>query len=264
MKIVGELGRSGIREFLQPGYPKINMEEDNLTVQEVYVMNPRAMEKLPKIGDRYRGEMPLRNDVGDLVLTRVQAHPKGGGAEVWEVDLEYGPKPLCDDESGSGRNKVRKWYEMGSEEMDVPLEQHPRYRACWNHRLLAQEGVAAVPAWWETATSTAVADRRYRWGAPDEEPEEGWHVLKNETKPGVESFRNGAVTVTVTKSCLRREGFEAEAKSQDYTRGKPGVTFGVGGEWLRGGSSIRREGRRWVMAVTYINAKQIDEDLYDS
>ena len=262
MKIVGDIGKSGRRQYLQPGYPKITCEEDNLTVQEQYVMNAAAMKKLPRLWDEYEGEMPLPNDVGKLVLLRISAERKTEGGP-WTVDLEYGPEPLYDEVSRSGRNQVRKNYEMSTEDMDVPLEQHKDYRTNWNHVLLAKSGLNEVPEWWGTATDTVVDGEDYCWAKPGE-TKEGWHVVAAETMPGVESWRNGAVTVTVTKTCRSREGFDREAKKQDYTIGKPGKTFGVTGKWLRGGSNIRREGRRWVMTVAYINCKKYQEELYEA
>ena len=263
MKTVGKIGGSGRQKYLQPGYPKISSEEDNLTVTELYVMNAAEMRKLPKRGDEYEGEMPLPNDVGKLVLLRIGAEPKATGGP-WTVTLEYGPEPLYDEVSGTGRNQVRKTYEMSTEDMDVPLEQHKDYRTCWNHVLLAKTGLNAVPEWWGEATDTVIDGDDYKWGKPGETSKEGWHVVKAETMPGIESWRSGAVTVTVTKTCRSREGFDREAKKQDYTIGKPGKTFGVTGKWLRGGSSIRREGRRWVMTVAYINCKRYQEELYEA
>ena len=40
------------------------------------------------------------------------------------------------------------------------------------------------------------------------------------------------------------------------------MTFGKSGEWLRGGSKLKKEGRYWVLTVSYINSKVIDRDIY--
>ena len=260
MKCVGQLSK-GDGKVLQPGYPKIENSEENLVVRLVYMVGAKAMKSLPKIGDKYNGAIPISSEIEEVVLSRVTAEPKSEDGP-WRVELEYTPEPLYDEVSGNGRNRVWKTYEMSTDDMDVPLEQHEEYQARWNHVLLAKDGVSAVPTWWETTADTVIADTNYKWGKPGEKVEEGWHVIKAETKPGVESFRDGVVTVTVTKLCHKRSGFDAEAKRRDYTVSAPGKTFGIEGMWLRGGSSIRREGRRWQMTTQFINSKYIDKDLY--
>jgi hypothetical protein len=70
--------------------------------------------------------------------------------------------------------------------------------------------------------------------------------------------------VIKTETALSRTSLQNEAKRNDYTQDKPGITFGFGGQWLRCGSSIRRNGRRWELQVRYINCKKVDTDLYDT
>lgn len=261
MKIVGKLARADAL-VPQPGYPKITETEDNFTVSVRYVCTALEMRYLPKVGEAYRGETGFPYDGDKLVLSERRAEPKAEGGP-WVVDLVYAPEPLYDEVSGSGRNQVRKTYELSTEDMDVPLAQHPRYRMCWDHVLAAAPGMG-VPSWWPSAVSAVSAGASYRWLGPGEQPPEGWSVVAAETKPGVESFRSGVVRVHVTKTARKRAQFDSEARRQDYTIGAPGKTFGVSGTWLRGGSVIRRNGRLWELSVDYINAKAIDTDLYDS
>lgn len=261
MKIVGEL-RKAHALVPQPGYPKVTATEEGFSVQVRYVCSPAELRYLPRIGEAYTGETGIRHEGDKLVLSELRAEPKADAAGPWTADLTYTPEPLCDEVTGSGRSLVRKTYELHTEDQDVPLAQHPRYRMCWDHVLAARNG-GAVPAWWSSATSAADCAEGYQWLRPGDAVPEGWTVLAAETKPGVTAFRSGVVRVSLAKTCLTRKAFDEEARRQDYTIGRPGKTFGVAGRWLRGGSTIRRNGRLWELTVDYINAKAIDTDLYD-
>lgn len=241
---------------LQPGYPKITAEEDNITVSLQYMVEKGRLRDLPDLGDPYRGELPRGSGVEKVVLTRMTCTPKTPDGP-WLVDLEYGPEPLYDET----RKGVRKTYELSTEDMDVPLAQHPDYKMKWDHVLLSKGG-SSVPSFWRSATSASGTGESYMWAKPGDVIPEGWKVIAAETKPGVESYRSGVARVTLVKTCRSRSALQAEARSQDYTIGRPGTTFGYRGDWLRGGSSIKRNGRRWELTVDYLNSSRIDRDLY--
>ena len=50
---------------------------------------------------------------------------------------------------------------------------------------------------------------------------------------------------------------------KDYTIQEPPDAFGRTGQWLRGGSSIRKTGRYWELSVSYLNSKEWDKEMYD-
>lgn len=263
MIIVGTLGDR--RTIVpQPGYPKITLTEGDLTIRERYFMSKDELKYLPEIGDAYRDDIPLRSDIEKLVLDEISTEPRSSDGP-WVVDLLWKPEPLYDDVSGRGQNRIMKTYELSTEDQDVPLEQHPAYRTCWNYILIGRNGVGLeVPAWWATATNVKVAGdgTSYQWIKPGGLISDGWRIICQEIKPGVESYRSGVVRVIVTKTCLRRGPLQDEARRQDYTTGSPGITFGYNVSWLRGGSNIRRQGKKWELQVSYIGVHIIDEDLY--
>lgn len=242
----------------QPGYPVVTEEEDSVTVRDCYVCAASKLDSFPAVGSLWRGYLPRNSGVDRVALRRVERHPMSSDG-LWLVTLTYEPEPLYDRVDGD----IRTTYELATDDMDVPLEQHPSYRACWNHTLLGKAG-ETVPAWWATARNTEGTGETYQWMKPGDPVPEGWTVLKAPAKPGVEAFRSGVPKVTVTKTSPKRAPLQQEARRQDYTRGAPGVTFGYSGSWLRGGSSIRREGRRWVLTVVYMNSAVVDTDIYDS
>jgi hypothetical protein len=42
------------------------------------------------------------------------------------------------------------------------------------------------------------------------------------------------------------------------------MTFGKEGEWLRGGSKLKKEGRYWVLTVSWLNRDEWDSDIYEA
>lgn len=257
--------RGNIIKTPLPGYPKIVESVDDTTVEERYTMAPEELPLLPSRGDPYDGEIPIVLVDVPLVLRERRVTPKPG-AVLYSVELIYGPAEH--DEGGGtsirGRGE-RAIYEYTTEDIDVPLKQHENYRTEWNHVLLRKNGVDISGGDWSAATDLQIPDYladSFKWARPGDQVPDGWHVARPETKPGVESFRRGVAVVTVTKRAATRRKFEKESKT-DYTRQTPPMTFGLAGEWLRGGSRIYSEGKVWVMVVQYTNSLRIDPDLYD-
>lgn len=248
-----------------PGYPKIVESIDDTTIEERYTMAPGELVLLPSPGDTYQGDIPIALSDTPIVLRERRITPKPGSV-LYAVELIYGP-PEYDEGGGAagGGRGARVVYEYTTEDIDVPLKQHVNYRTEWNHVLLRKIGVDISGGDWSEATGLEIPDdlaESFKWARPGDPVPDGWHVVRTETKPGVESFRRGVVVVTVTKRASIRRKFEQESK-QDYTRQQPPLTFGHAGEWLRGGSRIYAEGKTWVMVVQYTNSLKIDPDLYD-
>ena len=102
----------------------------------------------------------------------------------------------------------------------------------------------------------------YKWLQPGDKCPEGFVVIARETKPGVESFRRGITTVQWVRRCGCKRKLEKSA-ALDYTIQMPKETFGKSGLWLRGGSKIRRNGRKWELTVSFLNSMDYDVDLYE-
>ncbi len=158
--------------------------------------------------------------------------------------------------------------------LSLPLARHPAYRMCWDHQLIAAPGVSAVPTWWATATTDAIAsesDRlNYRWQKPGDTPIRtavgSWRILKTPTKPGTESFDWATYAIT------ERARFRSDRAAGRMIAGKlnqigqPVTTFGItGGSWKCGDASVGWNGRCWVATLSWTRSSEDagwDADLY--
>ena len=121
--------------------------------------------------------------------------------------------------------------------LSLPLARHPAYRTCWDHQLIAAPGVSAVPSWWATSASEAIATEsdslKYRWQRPGDTPIRTatgtWGILKTPTKPGTETFDWATYTIT------ERAKFRSARKAGKMVANalnkidKPCTTFGIAG-----------------------------------
>jgi hypothetical protein len=164
---------------------------------------------------------------------------------------------------------------------EKPLEQHPDYLNKWNYHLACREDATTEdPSWWDTsgaAGGTFMDDggepESYRWiKDPSELPqEEGhtWKIIKKKTKPGIESFFSPSVTVFF-KYYYSDYAKASTASADAGKRQTPEYTFGrTGGEWLNMGSSVYKDGRKWVMETSWQfsennrDGQGWDNDLYE-
>jgi hypothetical protein len=126
--------------------------------------------------------------------------------------------------------------------------------------------VTASPAWWLTAENdhTVPSDdaEKYKWVRNGEQPASGWYMIAAATKPGVESFKTFVPEVHYKKYSRAQSTLQRIA-SKDGTRQSPPDDYGRSGDWLQNGSSIRKEGRLYVLETTYLNSRVIDSDIYD-
>jgi hypothetical protein len=245
----------------QPGYPTLEGELNNERIVAKYTAPPSNIKKyLPDYGSGFKdSRFPYLSDFGHLRLSDYSVIPRSGSKLV-EVTLTY-----TSPDGSFARDDQDDEVTYNTDEEPLPLEKHSGYRMNWNHDLHAKVSVNESPVWWESAAAGHVPpgdDPDYKWVSPGEQPASEWKKLIAATKPGVENYLRGRTTVHWKKYSRFRKTLQRIA-DQDYTKQSPPDTFGRSGEWLQGGSSIRKEGRLWVLEVTYINAPTgWDNDLY--
>ena len=255
-KLIGRIGW-----VMQPGYPELSGEEGDETITERYVVGASEIGAIPLPGTAYaNAEHSFFNAFSGLRLQSRTVRAMAGG-KTYEVVLVYAYPPGM---APLGDTEVYESVEYSTREFSAPLNQHPDYRYNWDHKLLAAEGVVSSPSWWSTAVDDRMKEeesRQWRWARPDESVPDQWRVLLPEEKPGITSYLTGVAVVTHTcRSASRTKLIRKIA--DDFHIATPPETFGATGFWLRGGSSMRKEGRYWVQRVTYTNTSKLDGDIY--
>lgn len=247
---------------IQPDSPELSGQEGDETVTVKVTATSKGLVNLPQYGAPFESKDPFFAQFSYLVLTGRSVRLDKGG-KTYSVTLTYGTS------EGSENNTeavVRREVEYSTQDADIPLAQHPNYRVRWNHVLIAKKGTASSPSWWTNASDKAISSDdagKYAWAKPDEKVPEGWYCLLAETKRGVEAYRSGICTVSEISRSTNKSYLERSA-AKDYTIQTPPDTFGRPGQWLRGGSSIRKSGRYWELSVSYLNSKKWDEELYNT
>ena len=258
-KVIGN-----VRWVLCSGYPQVSGTDgiEQLTVK--YTVDEDGMEAVPEYRDFYVNRSASRffAKYERMRLKGKSIVPLESG-DVFEVTLTYAHDD--NDVPDAGATVHEEW-EYDTQDYDVPLAKHTKYRYCWNHKLAAKTSAgAAVPGWFETAKNEVMdagTGDTYKWLKADDKCPDGYTVIAQETKPGVESFRRGITTVQCIKSSCSKRKLERSAQ-QDYTIKRPKETFGKDGQWLRGGSKIRKNGKKWELTVSFLNSRDYDVDLYE-
>jgi len=256
-KLVG-----GVSWTPQVGYPKYVNADGEETLSMNYLLAADEIGDLPSSRTAFLdARFPAFLDRGFL-LTRQVLTPKAD-CKVWLLEQEYSIPGMG---SGGANPDVDEEIEYDTDEYEVPLAQLSNYRVCWDHVLLRRKGskTTVSDSNWRAATSLYIEDylkNDYKWAKPDDAVPEGWSVYRHATKYGVTGRLSGAGVVTVTRRAGNK-GILERAMAKDYTIQTPPDTFGLSGEWLRTGSSIKKDGSKWVLVVKYRNAKKIDRDLY--
>ena len=244
-----------------PGYPEVTGQDGEETVTVRVTATADGLQKyLPTYGSFFDAADPFFARFRYLLLTGRTISADQGG-KTYTVTLTYGVGEEDDGEESTVKSEI----EYTTQDVDIPIAQHANYRVCWNNLLLAVNGVRLIPSWWSTARDKKIPSDNvasYAWAKPDDQIPDGWYCLCPETKPGVESFRGGICTVTEIRRSTNK-GFLSRSAKKDYTIQKPPDHFGRSGEWLRGGSSIRKCGRYWELTVSYLNSRTVDRDLYE-
>ena len=250
--------RGAINWTMLPGYPTLTLAGNDDRIEAKYSASEADLTTIPPDWSRFPAAgYPAIFDREDLRLSEVQIVPhKGGAKQLYEITLIYSVPVYTMSE-----DEVMQEVEKDSQDVEVALAKHASYRTCWDHTLAAQ-AAGPVPAWWGTATSTVLATEQYIWLRPGDPPPDGYMIIAAETKPGVTGFLSGVAVVRETKRSRNQNKLSRETRN-DYKIQDPPDDFNVPGDWLRGGSSIRRDGKLWVLTVQYTNSKLIDRDLYD-
>ena len=245
-----------------PGYPQLTIGENSEELRVNYTASSAALASLPEIGSYFvSSDTALSVFSGrDLPLKSLTITPMPG-YKTFKLELVFSRE----DSDDNSDHQVSTEYEYSTEEIQYPLAEHPNYLVKWDHQLAAKTGTTAIPAWWDTLnkaevpTADAATYKLLRRGdaAPD-----GWAVLKAPEKTA-DNYLRGCAVVTVTKRAVSKVKFQADA-GNDFTRASPPQRFGIsGGEWLRGGSTIRKDGKKWVQVVSYRHSRVVDHDLYN-
>lgn len=251
----------GIPEWVvQAGYPEVSGQDGDETVTVKITATAAGIAKnLPRYGQYFSSDDEFFARFSYLQLTG-RTVALNLGKKTYSITLTYSVKEADEGEEST----VKRDVEYTTQDTDVPLAQHKNYRVRWNHILLTSGADNSVPDWWESATDVKIPAgdaEKYVWALPDDKIPDGWRCLCAQTKPGVESYRSGVCTVTEISRSTNKSYLQRTAAS-DYTIQKPPDTFGRPGEWLRGGSSIRKSGNYWELTVSYLNSTKIDRELY--
>ncbi len=241
-----------------PGYPALSGKSGEQKIQDKFRVAAADLVTLPAFRSKFVAAGWPSCYALDVYLADIGIKPTTPG--VFEVTLNY-EVPSYDPTETEDSETISK----ETQDVDVPLSQHPNYRTKWDYCLAVKltAGTLTVPSWWSSATDTVLSTDNYRWLKPGDSVPDGFVVIAAETKPGQTTYRRGVTIVHYVKRSRSKTRLERDC-SKDYKRTPPPDDFGVSGVWLRGGSSITYNGKCWELAVDYTNSKTIDEDLYDT
>lgn len=188
---------------------------------------------------------------------------------VWECELNYelGTDGLDVEppDSGWGAKSCRLRGGM----LSRALEEHPDYRAKWNHYLFARSGTTALPSWHETATDTRIpeADREnYQWTKYPDSARSGFVLLAGPAKPGIASFDTAVYTVTEVARFRSASAAGTMVAAKLNRIGAPAQTFGNAcGSWKCDDAEVSWNGKYWLARLTWTRSADEngwDEDIY--
>lgn len=192
----------------------------------------------------------VAQDEGDIWICEV-------GAEI-NYDDDGNPS---DPTTATGPNSQR----LSGSRLGLALEDHPKYHASWNHKLIANiktVPVPAVPRWYLNATDTTIPDsdkEKYRWVGPKEEYPSDWYTICNIDPrfKGVTGFDWSTYTITEAgkHSSKNKAGWvTAEALNSIVAEpelGDFGLTAKLGGDWKVDDIDVYYDGKYWIANRTY-------------
>jgi len=212
----------------------------------------------PELGSRFYEDDPT---FIDFVLDDIEVSKAEGGLNAI-VTLKY----IIPENKGFEPENNDPIYSLSDGGLEKELETHPDYKTNWNYCLAAEKTVTSSPSWWLTATDLSMSSsdgEKYRWVTDSNSIAEGWYILKEAQKQGIQSYILPSPTVTTT-IYYARESDANNAANKVGQKETPPKTFGViGGEWLVIGAE-KNEERNWhVVRKTYQWANSWDSDLYN-
>ena len=191
----------------------------------------------------------------------------------WNIETAVGYQTLtCVFSTNAGAGElpaVRKltnkpFFSLTQSPGNIPLEQLDGFRTNWIYDLAAVDGTVKNPAWYLTATDTAIPDGdevTYAWVKDTSQTKAGWYILQTKDKKGATEKQNSNPVVqenywteTLGKAILQRNA--------DTIISEPSITFGILGEWLKLPSTMQPDGDLWKVTTTYLNAETWDTDIY--
>ncbi|MDD4817121.1 MAG: hypothetical protein PHI85_04030 [Victivallaceae bacterium] len=239
-----------------PGYPKLAGKSGDAQITDRYAVAAADVDAtLPAYGSTFDATGMPGCFARGLTLSEIAVEPLQG-AQLWQVTLTY----RNDDWEATDETPVEE-YELESRDQTYSIRTRQNYLACWDHRLISNSGTA-VPAWWATATSTVLDADDYQWIGVDDPVPAGWLEVAANTMVASE-YLDGVSVIHYTKRARHKSQLVRDS-ADDYKIVAPPSAFGVSGSWLRGGSTIRRNGKYWELSVDFTNAQSIDERLYDN
>ena len=266
--------RGVIQLTAKPGFPKLNRQNGEQSVEMQYICSEEELANLPAEGDPFTdNDYPFFLTLPVTLKSCGVERQKNG--EAYDVVLKYEAAPG----DGGADAPVETEYDYDTQDTDVPVSALVNYRTHWNHDLLGrrtaiENGVISKetkPDFWAAATTNEIAPYdadttakeppRYLWVPAHETPGEKYQRLFSATKPDTPAFMFGNRVINVIKRSSNINKLERDA-AKDYSIETPPFTFDMPDEFLRGGSKITREGRLWVLRVAYTNIKEVDTDIY--
>ena len=171
------------------------------------------------------------------------------GGSIWGAELRY---EISGDGGGSATPPSNAWGSKSAtlrgSMLSMPLQNHPSYRAKWDHYLVAAPGVPAMtPIWWVTASSvllSGAAGKEYRWIADlSDIPTTGgakWQVIMEPTKPGISSYEVATYSITETAKYKTASAAGSAVAGKLNRIGSPSEKFGItGGNWKCDDASVQ-------------------------
>ena len=207
---------------------------------------------------------------GELDSVRIYAE----SPKIWCCEKKY-----LSDSSGEARDKPNTVYGKKSAQLhgsmlSMPLEANSEYKTKWNYYLAGAKGVDTVPGWWGTAKDTILSfadSQKYAWikslGETPVDKNGRWHVIKEPTKPGLDSY--DVAVYSVTEVAKFRTARKAGAMVSNVLNriGTPMETFGSKtGNWKCDDASVSYDGKNWYATMTWTrsgNSKGWDSELYE-
>ena len=154
---------------------------------------------------------------------------------------------------------------------DIPVERLTKYRTKWNHVLVASEldTTGNGPGWYEVRTGTIINNideaAKWHWYKDSSQVPNGWRVICDATKPGVDMKMNYRATIREITWCDSYTGAASRArKKMDLV--KPAKDFGIGDDkdyWLAVPSQVGPDGPLFKLESLYIHSDKVwDADIY--
>jgi hypothetical protein len=249
----------------ESGYPKITRSDGvNTVTDRVYIsFDSFDMSELERIELLY---------FNGLTVSDISAEPDPA-QHIMYITIKYGGGSSASGMT-SAQDGVDEWT-LDDSGQEIPIDKRKtngdpyfeNYRTKHNYKLAAVDAAAAGSGsvdtiWGDNVKTTILSDARYRWVKEDDSLPDGWIVIKDKTK-NIESVLCPSSVVVGTS---RYSDYNAACGKRKKLGVKttPGKTFGITGEWLVVGSSIHKDGKRWVVTTRYQNADTWDSDYYQN